>query len=115
MTNEKIADIKAGHNEPTMAKFSNLIEFRDTRKKAYDSTTQGALLLKIKRIVHKVNTTNDTDREIANFIASSFTINGIVESYNRLGQYGWRNMIMQMAEHEVYERKMEHDRIRQKV
>ena len=82
----------------------SLIEFRDMKKRTYDGTTQSALCNRIKKIVHSVNTTCDTDEQIAEFIKRSFCINGILDSYNQLGRYGWCHMIMQMAQHEVYER-----------
>ena len=82
----------------------SLIEFRDMKRCAYDGTTQGTLCNRIKKIVHSVNTTGDTDEQIADFIRGSFCINGILDSYNHLGRYGWYHMIMQMAQHEVYER-----------
>lgn len=95
-----------------MTKIINLIEFRDMNKRSYDGkTTQGSLLKRIRKIVHKVNTTNDTDKEIADFIIKSFSINGIIETYNQLGQYGWYQMILQMAEHEVWERNKHEIRI----
>ena len=89
----------------------NLLEYIDTNKKTIDGKTQKWLWNKINTIVHKVNTTNDTDEEITEFIKKSFSINGLIESYNRLGFAGWYNMILQMAEHEVWERNSRANRI----
>lgn len=86
-------------------KIINLLEYRDSKKKTHDGKwTQGTLQDKIKVIVHRVNTTNDTDEDIADFITKSFSINGIIDTYNQLEYYGWYQMILQMAEHEVWER-----------
>ena len=82
----------------------NLIEFRDINKKSRDGVKQGELFKRIRRIVHKVNTSTSTDKEIADFIIRCFSTNGVLATYNQLGQYGWYKMILQMAEHEVWER-----------
>lgn len=88
-------------------KIINLLEYRDMNKKTADGKfTQGKLQARITKIVHMVNTTNCTDDEIAKFIANSFCINGLVDTYNHLGYVGWYNMVLQMAEHEVYERNL---------
>lgn len=88
-----------------MAKIINLLEYRDHNKVSEDGIwTQGMLIDRIKVIVHRVNTTCDTDNDIAKFIEQSFSINGIIDTYNQLGYEGWYHMILQMAEHEVWER-----------
>lgn len=85
-----------------MGKIISLLEYRDSTKKSADRIwTQGRLIDKIKVIVHRVNTTQDTDEDIAKFIEKSFTINGIIDTYNQLGYTEWYQMILQMAEHEV--------------
>lgn len=91
-----------------MANVVNLIEFRNNNKRAGDGTTQGELQARIKKIVRRMNTTNNTDEKITDYIIKSFSINGIIETYNQLGQYGWYQMILQMVEHEVWERRNEH-------
>ena len=89
-----------------VARIINLIEFRDANRKANDGrTTQGELCNRIMKIVHKINSTSDTDEDITGFIIKSFSINGIIETYNQLGQYRWYQMILQMAEHEIFERR----------
>ena len=86
-------------------KIINLLEYRDMNRKSNDGMwTQGRLVGKIPALVHRVNTTNDSDEDISEFIKNSFTIDGILNTYNQLGYYGWQQMILQMAEHEVWER-----------
>ena len=89
-----------------MAKIINLLEYRDSTKKSADGIwTQGRLIDKIRMIVHRVNISQDTDEDIAKFIEESFAINGIIDTYNQLGYAGWYQMILMMAEHEVFMRK----------
>ena len=91
-------------------KIINLLEYRNSNIKTADGKiTQGELRAKIPTIVHKVNTTKSTDDEISEFISDSFCINGLVEAYNQLGYGGWYRMILQMAEHEVYERNLQYE------
>lgn len=83
----------------------NLIEYRNLKRISDDGMwTQERLINKIRVIVHRVNTTSDTDDSIVDFIIKSFCINGIIDTYNQLGYAGWYNMILQMAEHEIWER-----------
>ncbi|MCM1269426.1 MAG: hypothetical protein NC247_02205 [Ruminococcus flavefaciens] len=89
-----------------MHKVVNLLEYRDSKLRTNDKKwTQGGLQERIKQIVHKVNTTDDSDEDIADFIAKCFTINGIIDTYNQMGLDGWDCMITQMAEYEVWERR----------
>lgn len=89
-----------------MCKVINLLEYRNSSLKTNDGEwTQSNLQERIKHIVHKVNTTEDSDEDIADFIISCFTINGIIDAYNSIRSIeGWDSMITQMAEHEVWER-----------
>lgn len=88
-----------------MCKVVNLLEYRNSKLRTNDGKwTQGSLQDRIKQITHKVNTTNDSDEDIAEFIGKCFTINGIVDAYNQLGLDGWDCMITQMIEHEIWER-----------
>jgi hypothetical protein len=86
-------------------KIINLLEYRDMSRKSNDGMwTQGRLVDRIPALVHRVNTSRDSDADISEFIKNSFSINGILSTYNQLGYYGWQQMILQMAEHEVWER-----------
>lgn len=89
-----------------MGRIIDLLEYRDSTKRSADGIwTQERLIDKIQMIVHRVNTSQDTDEDIAKFIEESFAINGIIDTYNQLGYVGWYQMILMMAEHEVFMRK----------
>lgn len=88
-----------------MTKFSNLIKFENINKRTKDGLwTYHKLLQRIKVIVHRVNTTNDNDEEIVDFIEKCFVPNGILEIYDRCGYQGWHKIIIQMVETEIHER-----------
>ena len=66
--------------------------------------TQRQLIRKIHQITRGVNHTEVPHNEIAQFIVGNFTIDGIIDTYNDLGYCGWKEMVTQMVEHEVWER-----------
>ena len=96
---------------------SNIIDISDGRYRCHERTNDGKyntndLIRKIRKIVHGVNTTNDSDKDITQFIVECFPIDGIIDTYNKLGIVGWNEMITQMVQHEIWERKNNVDRIR---
>jgi hypothetical protein len=89
--------------------YVKLLEMRDLNEVTMDGKrTQRDLFKKIRQIVHGVNYTDAPDRDIYEFLLRSFSIHGIMDTYNELGYCGWKQMITQMAEHEVFERRDEH-------
>lgn len=86
--------------------FVKLLEVRNLDERTKDGKrTQRDLIRKIKQIVRGVNYTQSPDEEIHEFLVQSFSLHGIMDTYNELGYCAWKSMITQMAEHEVYERR----------
>jgi hypothetical protein len=82
-----------------------LIKFENINKRTKDGLwTYHKLLKRVETIVHRINTTNDSDEDIVNFIERCFIPNGILEIYDKCGYQGWHRIIQQMAEVEVHER-----------
>lgn len=91
---------------------SKIISLLDGMQKTNDMKySANGLKRRIKRIVHKVNTTSDSDEQITEFIVGCFAGGGLVDTYNKLGIIEWDIMITQMAEHEVWERNVRNERI----
>jgi hypothetical protein len=90
-------------------KFVKLLEARDLDERTRDGKrTQRELIRKIKQIVRGVNHTDTPDEDIHEFIVKLFSLHGIMDTYNELGYCGWKHMVTQMVEHEVWERSAEH-------
>lgn len=88
-----------------VARIINFLEFRDNRRRTRDDKyTQGELIDNINSIIDGLNTTSCDNRQLTDYIVKCFSINGLLETYNQLGYDGWRYMIIQMVEHEIYER-----------
>lgn len=87
-----------------------LLEFRDYNKRTKDGLyTQGSLIRRIKQTVSRYNTSNDSNNEVTHSIVCSFTINGIIETYNEAGLNGYDNIIRQMVDLENYNRRTVYD------
>ena len=63
--------------------------------------SQQDLIRKIKKIV----ISKGCDSKVAESTINSFVMNGIVETYNELGYQKWIEMIHQMIDHEISERR----------
>lgn len=92
-----------------MTKLINLEQFRNGNA---DDRMHMKLSEKVQVLVHRVNTTSDSDEDIAKFIIDSFADGGLLETWNNLGHHGWCRMITMMAESEVWERNNELRRVR---
>lgn len=66
--------------------------------------TQAQLYKKLCQITHGINRSDDPDEDIVKFIIESFVENGFIETYNQLGFCGWKEMMTQFVESEIYER-----------
>lgn len=85
--------------------YARILQFRDGLMRTDDGLyTQKDLIDIIRSNVGRSISNKYKASEIHRFILQSFTINGIIETYNSLGRQGWLEMIQQMIDHEVYER-----------
>jgi hypothetical protein len=89
----------------------SMLDYLKSKRKTNDGKmTEGSLHNKIKEMVHKVNTTNDTDEEISNFIIDSFSDGDIIMIYNELGYMEWIRFISTIIKEEISERNKEKPR-----
>lgn len=83
----------------------NISDYLKRKTKTYDGRmSENSLHNKIKEMIHRANTTKDTDDEIYDFIICSFSDGDIVMIYNELGYGEWVRFMSAVISEEISER-----------
>lgn len=85
--------------------YGRMISFNDMNMISKDGRiTQRRLINKIHLLSKIICGKSQDAYAVAQSVIQSFCINGIMDTYNDLGYDNWKEMIIMMIEHEIYER-----------